>query len=108
MPVDVSAAVAADEAAFKELNRVGGEMKGAASRAARKEKTTHLWRNRTGRMQRSTEALGPYQRGDEKLVVLQIATPYAGFVDARGLVRIDTYADQAATEIDYFIHSLKV
>jgi len=106
MPVDVTAAVEADKAAAKALDRVGPEMKKAAQRAASKERGSHLWHNQTGRMERSTEALGPFQRGDETLVVLQIGTPYAGYVEARGLVRIDGYASNADAEIAYFITTM--
>jgi len=70
--------------------------------AASDERRTHAYRNRTGRLQSSTQAVS-IARGVTVEVWLQAGPfsvpPYAEYVNRRGFMGIDAYAKRADGEI---------
>ncbi len=100
--VDLSQLHAEHRRAVKALERVGPDMKRALDRAAREERSTHAYTNRTYRMQGSTFASGPFGGGNQPVVVeFGARATYASFLDARGLTRVRELAVEVGEEIGY-------
>ncbi len=100
--VDLSSMLAEHRRALKALAAIGPDMKRALDRAAMEEKRTHAYHNRTGYLQGSTFAAGPYGGGNQPVVVeFGARMPYASFVDARGLTRVRELAGEVEQELGY-------
>jgi len=71
--------------------------------AARRERETHRYQNRTGRLEASTQAVSIRRSADINEVWLQagpfMVSAYAGYVNARGFMSIDALAFIAEAEI---------
>lgn len=71
--------------------------------AARRERETHRYQNRTGRLEASTQAVSIRRGSDLSEVWLQsgpfMVPAYAGYVNARGFMSIDALAFVAEAEI---------
>jgi len=74
-------------------------MLAAASSGAAYERGTHAYRNRTGNLERSTQAKTLRVSGSEIRVQLAMMMPYAGYVRARGLSNIDEAAEKTTDMI---------
>lgn len=103
MPVEVdfSEVVALTRAAERTLGDVPEDMKRTLDAAARQERRTHQYRNRTGNLEDSTFATEIREGVDEVSVEIGARTHYASYVDNRGLMRIRELTDRATGEIDY-------
>jgi hypothetical protein len=99
--VDISEVIALTRAAERTLGDVGDDMKKILDAAAREERRTHQYRNRTRNLEESTFATEVRGDGDEVSVEIGARTHYASYVDNRGLMRIRELTERAATEIDY-------
>ena len=107
--VDVSEVHAMAENAAKGLGGVNSALLDAAKRAAKDERREHVFKNITGRLQASIEAvgvLGSEIGSDDAIVVLSAGTPYAGYVEARGRLDMAGRADQVDSEFSYFVDSI--
>lgn len=62
--------------------------------AAKRERDNHRWQNRTGNMEDRTDS-HPFEEPDGFGAYVVIDVPYAGYVAARGYVRIDQYVEDA-------------
>jgi hypothetical protein len=85
------------ERAVRELSSSGvlGVMLPPLVDAAARERETHLYRNRTGNLQRSTAAEALEVSTERVSVSLQMTMPYAEFVWRMGLSDIDGYGAEA-------------
>jgi hypothetical protein len=102
MPVDVSQVHRLTREAEKTLDATGAGMKKILDKGAAEERRTHVYKNRTLRLQGSTFALGPFA-GDDVEIEFGARMPYASFVEGRGLSRISEIAQRSEVEIDYFL-----
>jgi hypothetical protein len=95
--VDLRGVEALTERAVRELSpsSVLGVMLPPLVDAAARERDTHLYRNRTGNLERSTAAEALEATAERVSVSLQMTKPYAEFVWRRGLSELDTYGIQA-------------
>ncbi len=95
--VDITA-ITKQAKAFANLPRdVEAVMVEAAENAAAKEVAGHRYQNRTGRLERSTQASGIFYDGpDQRRIILLMGMPYASFVRERGFTRVAVHADTAA------------
>lgn len=106
MRVDISEVITAEQAAVRHLEReVPREMYRIARQAASDERRGHTYQNRTGNLERSTQATEPVDSGDTVQVDLIAGTEYASYVNARGYMIIDETAARAANEMGYFFES---
>jgi len=71
--------------------------------AAKVERATHAYNNRTGNLEASTQASEVRETGDAVEVTLVAEMPYASYVNDRGLMTIDDSAAAAATDIDFIL-----
>lgn len=99
--VDIRDVVAVAREAHRRLERVGDDMKTILDAAAAEERRTHVYNNYTHRLENSTFALGPFERGDEVNVDYGARMEYASYVDNRGRTRVRQLGDRAAEEIEY-------
>jgi len=83
------------------LGSVPREMKRTLDRAAREERRTHEYRNRTRYLEESTFASEAVESDDEVRVEYGARTHYASYVDNRGLTRVRELADRADSEVQY-------
>jgi hypothetical protein len=89
-------------------DRAADQMQKTLARAARTERRTHAYHNRTGNLQASTTASERMTVGDTDAVTLSADTPYAVYVNRRGLMRIDELAAEAEQELAYLFDSLSL
>lgn len=89
------------ERALRELSPslVLGVMVPPLADAAAQERETHLYRNRTGNLQRSTGAEILEVSAARVSISLQMTMPYAEFVWRKGLSDIDGYGVEADRKI---------
>lgn len=99
--VDIKPVVALTREAHKRIERVGDDMKAILDAAAREERRTHVYNNYTHRLENSTFALGPFERGDEVEVEYGARMEYASYVDNRGRTRVRELGARAEQEIEY-------
>lgn len=99
--VDLGQVEALTRAAEETLDGVGDDMKTILDAAAAEERRTHVYNNYTHRLENSTFALGPFERGNEVEVEYGARMEYASYVDNRGRTRVRQFGDQAATEIEF-------
>lgn len=86
--------------AVRRLDAAPSNMKRILDGAAAKERASHTYQNRTGDLERGTQA-GPIEgTGDAYFVQLMADTEYASYVNARGYMRIDEFAREAEREIE--------
>src|SRR5262249_33878292 len=99
--VDISGVEARTERALRELSPslVLGVMVPPLRDAAAQERETHLYRNRTGDLQRSTGTEILEVSPERVSVSLQMMMPYAEFVWRKGLSDLDGYGAEAAQKI---------
>lgn len=83
------------------LGRVPRDMKRALDRAAREERRTHEYKNRTRNLEESTFAGELIEGQDEASVEYGARTHYASYVDNRGLTRVRGLAERADAELQY-------
>lgn len=95
--VDLRGVEALTERAVRELSpsSVLGVMLPPLVDAAARERDTHLYRNRTGNLERSTAAEALEVTAARVSVSLQETMPYAEFVWRRGLSGLDSYGAHA-------------
>jgi hypothetical protein len=82
------------------------QMKATLDAKAAEERAEHAYQNRTGDLEKSTTATEVISAGERDLVQLQADTPYAVYVNRRGLMRIDALAAEAETELAYLFDGL--
>jgi len=101
--VDISQVIETERAAVKHLEReVPQQMLRIAKQAATDERRGHSYQNRTGDLQRSTQATEV--RADENAVEIDLVAgmEYASHVNRRGYMIIDETAARAAQEMEFF------
>lgn len=82
------------------------QMKTLLDGKAREERAGHGYQNRTGELERNTTASEVQSTGDTDWVSLSADTPYAVYVNRRGLMRIDELAAEAQQELAYLFDGL--
>jgi hypothetical protein len=104
--LDLSEVRAMHDRELTHLREAPRALAGFCREAAAEERRTHAYRNRTGRLQASTAAV-PFGAGidAEFGCTVEASTPYAGFVNNRGLMRIDQLAERAG---DRFLEWLEL
>jgi hypothetical protein len=102
--VDIREVSKVTRAAEKKLSseHVGESMKTILDAAAAEERRTHVYNNYTFRLEGSTFALGPFERGDDVEVEYGARMEYASFVENRGRTRVRELGLEAERSIDYF------
>lgn len=101
--VDISEVLATERAAVRHLEReVPKAMERAVKQAATDERRGHSYQNRTGDLQRSTQATEPVTTDNIAQVDLVAGMDYASYVNRRGFMIIDETAQRAANEIEFF------
>lgn len=102
--VDISEVLMTERDAVRSLERdQPREMHRIIERAAREERRTHAYRNRTGRLERNTVATDPITTDDGLQIDLAADTEYASYVNMRGLMQIDELAQRAEEEIEFYL-----
>lgn len=101
LSVDLSGIAEMRERAEREFSPRGvlQRMRPHVDGAALGERSTHLYRNRTGQLEHSTRSIVEVADRKEVRLALVMAMPYAEFVWRRGYSDIDGFAAQARTAI---------
>jgi hypothetical protein len=99
--VDLSGIAALREQAEREFSARGilQRMRPHVDGAALGERSTHLYRNRTGRLEYSTRSVVDVATRQEVRITLMMTMPYAEFVWRLGYSDIDGFAAQSHTAI---------
>jgi hypothetical protein len=86
-------------AALRQVPRI---LARAGSDAAQRSRREHLYRNRTGAAQASTQAVSQND-GDTAYTTVQIAVPYASYLRDRSvdLTAVEDAVEQMERELDY-------
>lgn len=82
------------------------QMKRLLDQKAKQERREDRYQNRTGDLRSHTAASEIISSGDSDMVELRADMPYAVYVNARGLMRIDDLAAEAETELEYLFEGL--
>ena len=98
--VDVSEVHSLTGEAKDLLETVHIVMRSVLDNAAANERAQHEYRNRTGRLQKSTKAATVSRKLSEQVVDLEMGMEYASYVARRGLSEIDAQAKIAERDIE--------
>jgi hypothetical protein len=101
MPVDLGTIPGSATRFERTYERAVTQMQRTVASAAREERQTHGYQNRTGDLEASTQASEVMSVGDTDVVTLQADTSYASYVNDRGLMRLDELAATAGEELEY-------
>jgi hypothetical protein len=103
--VDISAVLALEVEANGSLTRQQQTALEHLQAVAEAERGDHAYQNRTHRLEDHTQAIEVLRSSDGIAVDLAADMPYAKYVEARGLMRIDERAGEAARELESYFES---
>jgi hypothetical protein len=104
--VDISEVIELEALARAELQSVPRVMKAVLDVAALEERRSHEYRNRTGNLQRSTQARIDSRSADGASVELEMGEDYASYVVRKGLSHIEEEAHMAERGIDLALEAM--
>lgn len=106
--VDISEVIATADAAHEHLSSVPKEMERAGKAMAKQSRDTHLYTNRTGNAERSTQAYTE-THGDSTFLLVTIGVPYGSYLTTQtrsfDLTAIEDAVELGQERLEYFVES---
>lgn len=103
--LDLSDVIETEKRAVKELDGVRSAMASAGKRAATYSRQNHIYRNRTGNAQRSTQSVTEVHGGNVYTLVT-IGVPYGSFLERRGIAQLDDGVSIMQNELGYYFAAI--
>ena len=98
--VDISSVIRAHRIVAQDMEQWPRTVEDTLRTAAQEEKVTSTYKNQTGHLRQGTRASTVSHTDNEIIVDLEMAEPYASFVQKRGFSKFPTIAKAAQRTLD--------